>query len=194
LRLLGLTEYDKICFIDADQLIVAPLEDVFDDVASNITQTLDQPEQLQDDEPPLPINYVFGSCPDTFSADHTIPPAEDDYLNAGFYVFQPSMAMFDYYTGLLRIENRFEGRFPEQDLFNYAHRRDGNMPWRSLDYKWNTKWPTGRDFEAGVRSFHGKYFDSKKKHDPGLRKIWIDRLEELEAFHEERDKESGATA
>ncbi|KAK3942117.1 glycosyltransferase [Diplogelasinospora grovesii] len=108
-------------------------------------------------EPPLPSDYGFASRPDTFGPDHAAPPEERDYLNAGFYVFQPSSLLFEYYMGLFHIENRFNGGFPEQDLFNYAHRRSSNMPWRSLQWTWNVNHSTVRDYEAGVKSFHAKY-------------------------------------
>lgn len=187
IRLFALTDYDKICFIDADQLVMAPLDGVFDDPATNITQTLHLEDQVMSDEPPLPPDYVFASRPDTFGADHTIPPDERDYLNAGFYVFRPSQPVFEYYIGLLQVENKFSGRFPEQDMFNYAHRRSGNMAWRPLEWRWNVNWPTVRDYKAGVKSFHGKYWDKKRGNDPTLTNIWDERMDVLEKFYRERE-------
>ncbi|KAH8880884.1 nucleotide-diphospho-sugar transferase [Thozetella sp. PMI_491] len=184
LRLFALTEYDKICFIDADHLITAPLDGVFLDPATNTTQTFEKTEAVLNDEPTLPPSYMFASRPDTWGPNHDVPPREDDYLNAGFFVFRPSEALLDYYLGVLEIENRFPGKFFEQDLFNYAHRREGNMPWRSLQPTWNVNWPTGKDYDAGVRSFHGKYWDPKRKHDPFLLKNWQERMVALRAFYD----------
>ena len=108
-------------------------------------------------------------------------------INSGFYVFRPSQPLFDYYMGLMQVEHKFEGRFPEQDMFNYAHRREGNMPWHSLQWTWNVNWPGVRDYEAGIKSFHGKYWDPKRGNDPTLMKMWMENMEVLKAFYRERE-------
>jgi alpha-N-acetylglucosamine transferase len=188
LALFSQTGYDKICFIDADQLVVAPLDGVFEDAATGLTQTQHHQDALREDEPALPQDYIFASRPDRLGPGDTIPPPERDYLNAGFYVFRPSTQLLDYYMGLLQLEDRFDGQFAEQDLFNYAHRREGNMPWRSLHWTWNVNWPSAKDYHAGARSLHGKYWGSRETHDPELWHIWKDRYDDLKAYH--RDKKA----
>lgn len=84
---------------------------------------------------------------------------EQPYLNAGFFVIRPSKDLFAYYESLLRVDGKFDPTFPEQNLLNYAHRRDGPMPWAPLGWRWNMNWPTMADFEGGARSFHAKYWD-----------------------------------
>jgi alpha-N-acetylglucosamine transferase len=188
LRLVELEEYDKICYIDADHLVTAPLDGVFEDPATNTVITLEQPDQVVADEPALPLDYMFAGRPDMFRADHDIPPPEANYLNAGFFVLRPSRALFEYYLGLMQIEGRFGGGFVEQDMFNYAHRRAGNMPWKSLQWQWNVNFPGVRDYKAGVKSFHAKWWDRSKNNDPDLRDIWWDTWESFRKFY--RDKET----
>lgn len=134
------------------------------------------------DEDPTPSTYLFASKVEAWAYEHRIPPlplpavpkpralstpapplGEDEpdppYTNVGFFVMRPSRELFSHYMSILRSPGKFEPRFPEQNLLNYAHRRDGAMPWSRLDWKWNMGFPTMKDFEGGARSFHAKYWD-----------------------------------
>jgi alpha-N-acetylglucosamine transferase len=110
-----------------------------------------------------------------------------DYLNGGFFVFTPSQALFEYYLSLLGLPGRLDPGFMEQNLLNYAHRRDGNMPWKPLWYGWNVNWPTEKDWWGGARSFHAKYFDDDPEHDPFLKAMWREQRAEMEGFYRGRD-------
>ena len=66
--------------------------------------------------------------------------------------------MFNYYLSVLNTPNKFHPEYPEQNLLNYAHRKDGNMPWTQLNYTWNIHHPTKTDLEGGVKSLHEKYW------------------------------------
>ncbi|KAK5141576.1 hypothetical protein LTR04_002549 [Oleoguttula sp. CCFEE 6159] len=151
LRLFELTSYAKICFIDADTLVTKRLDGVFYDEATMLQMTLSNPAELKDDEAPLPRSFMFASKPDAWGYEHAYPPVppESDYLNCGFFVFTPSKELFAYYMSLLAIKDRFYPAFPEQNLLNYAHRKEGNMPWSHLWYGWNMNWPTVKDLEGG---------------------------------------------
>lgn len=183
IRLFQLTQYEKICFIDADMLITAPLDGVFDDPTTDMLRTGQELTQLQDDEAPLPPTYMFAGKPDIFGYNHEIPPPTSDYFNAGFFVFHPSQTLFNYYTSLLKLPGRFDAGFPEQGLLNYAHRREGNMPWTRLNWRWNANWPTMADFRAEVRSFHAKYWDDDPGHDVELREMWWRQWAEMMGFY-----------
>jgi alpha-N-acetylglucosamine transferase len=99
--------------------------------------------------------------------DHPWPPSTDaNYLNCGFIVVTSSRVLFDYFVSLLKLPGRSDIGSPEQNLLNYARRREKNMPWKPLWYGWN--WPTEKDWRGAARSFHAKYWDSDPSHDP----IW----------------------
>lgn len=185
LRLFQLTQYKKICFIDADHLVTGPLDGVFDDPATDLLRTKHEPLAVRSDEKPLPPTYMFAGKPDVFGYEHELPPPQpgSDYLNSGFFVFQPGKMLYEYYIGLLDLEGRFDPSFPEQNLFNYAHRRDGNMPWAPLSWRWNMNWPTIRDYDAGASSFHAKYWDMDPTHDPELKKMWQAQRVEMEGYY-----------
>jgi len=188
LRLFQLTEYQKICFIDADTLVTAPLDGVFTDEATLTQATLGDPTKILEDEGALPRTYMFATHADYFGYDHPYPPSPDlTYLNCGFFVFTPSTTLFNYYISLLGVPGKFDPGFPEQNLLNYAHRRDGNMPWKLLWYGWNVNWPTSRDWRGGARSFHAKYWDGDPSHDPVMKAIWREQRSEMEGFWRGRE-------
>jgi alpha-N-acetylglucosamine transferase len=188
LRLFTMTEWSKILFIDADNLVTAPLDRVFYDEATLTQSTLADPEAIKDDEAPLPGTYMLATHAYFFGFDHPFPPETDgDYLNCGFFVFTPSQALFNYYLSLLKLPSRFDPGFPEQNLLNYAHRRDGNMPWKPLWYGWNVNFPTEKDWRGGARSFHEKYRDDDPSHDPFLQAMWREQRAEMEGFYRGRD-------
>ncbi|KAF2168994.1 glycosyltransferase family 8 protein [Zasmidium cellare ATCC 36951] len=188
LRLFQLTDYAKICYIDADTLVTGPLDGVFFDEATLTQATLPNPAEIKDDESPLPRTYMFAAHADYWGYDHPFPPPADmNYLNCGFFVLTPSLMLFDYYMSVLNIPGRFDPGFMEQNLLNYAHRREGNMPWKPLWYGWNVNWATEKDWRGGGRSFHAKFWDSDPSHDPVLKGLWKEKRAEMEGFFRGRD-------
>ncbi|KAK0889439.1 hypothetical protein LTR91_026278 [Friedmanniomyces endolithicus] len=173
LRLFQLVQYAKILFVDANTLVKKPLDSVFHDEGTLTQATGMNPEKIQQDEGVLPRTYMFATHGDLQGYDHSyLQDPNLDYSNCGFFVFTPSKVLFDYYLSLLKLPGRFDTGFPEQILLNYAHRRDGNMPWKPLWYGWNVNWPTERDWRGGAHSFHAKYWDGDPSHDPVLMAIW----------------------
>lgn len=188
LRLWQMVEWQKICFIDADTLVTGNLDGVFWDEATLTQATGADPAAILEDEGPLPRTYMFATHADSFGYEHEWPPPQDlSYLNCGFFVFTPSVKMFEYYTSLLAVEGKFDAGFPEQNLLNYAHRRDGNMPWQLLWYGWNVNWPTARDWRGGARSFHAKYWDGDPSHDPVMKAMWREQRAEMEGYWRGRE-------
>ncbi|USW57468.1 Putative glycosyl transferase, family 8, nucleotide-diphospho-sugar transferase [Septoria linicola] len=188
LRLFQLVDYSKILFIDADTLVTAPLDGVFFDESTLTQGTKDIPGATKDDEAEMPRTYMFATHSDYWGYDHPYPPPTDlSYLNCGFFIFTPSLQLFDYYMSLLGLPGRFDPGFPEQNLLNYAHRQDGNMPWKPLWYGWNVNWPTAKDWRGGARSFHAKYWDGDPSHDPVLKAIWKEQRAEMQGFYRGRD-------
>lgn len=190
LRMFEMTEWSKILYIDADHLVTGSLDGVFFDEAAQTQATGANGAQVAGDEAPLPRTYMLAAHGDFFGYDHPWPPPTDStYMNAGFFIFAPSRVLFDYYVSILHIEGRFDPGYMEQSLLNYAHRREGNMPWKPIWYGWNANWPTSKDWRGGARSFHSKYWDGDTSHDPLLKSLWREQRAEMEGFY--RGREAG---
>ena len=75
----------------------------------------------------------------------------------------------------------------EQNLLNYAHRRDRPTPWRDFDYRWTSTYPTYKEYELGAAGLHEKYW----REDRGdawlgqdkLREMWLRDREDMEGFY-----------
>ncbi|RMZ16218.1 hypothetical protein D0862_01319 [Hortaea werneckii] len=164
LRLWELTEYERICFLDGDTILTDTMDGIFEDAAAAMQESGQDQEATEADEAAVPNTYVFAGVPEP-KMQHHYPPSEKEgdwyninYLNAGFFVLQPSQELLSYYTSLTTLEDRFDPHLPEQNLLNYAHRREGNMPWKQLDSKWNMHYPSMDDLEGGVVSLHEKWW------------------------------------
>lgn len=60
---------------------------------------------------------------------------------------------------MLAPTEKFNPELPEQPIFNYAHRREANMPWQTLDIQWNMHMVQGmEDILGGVASVHVKWW------------------------------------
>jgi alpha-N-acetylglucosamine transferase len=110
------------------------------------------------DEALQPDEYVFASNARSGGYDHPLPPPMGNNLKAGILVFQPSIELFNCYVSLTtpETEKRFNGRYPEQGLGSYAHRRDGNMPWQQLDWRWNMNHACYNDIVSDIASVYSK--------------------------------------
>ncbi|KAK0270522.1 hypothetical protein LTR35_014058 [Friedmanniomyces endolithicus] len=181
----------KILFVDANTLITKPLDSVFHDEGTLTQASGTNPDTIKQDEGALPRTYMFSTNGDVQGYDHPYPPDPNlDYSNCGFFVFTPSNVLFDYYLTLLKLPGRFDTGFPEQSLLNYAHRRDGNMPWKPLWHGWNVNWPTEKNWRGGAHSFHAKYSDGDPSHDPVLKAIWKEQRAEMEGYYSGREEAS----
>jgi len=167
LRLWELTQFERICFLDSDTNLNRPLDGIFADPAVVLHETLPRGDMTNSDEAPLPATYVFAGQPE-MNASHHYPPSvaghdylNIEYLNAGFFVIQPSLQLLNHYLSIMRIPGRFNPQTPEQNMLNYAHRSEatgGNMPWKVLDTQWNIHYPTLADLAGGVASMHEKWW------------------------------------
>lgn len=154
-----LVQYERILLMDTDVVVVRPIDDIF---TSKEVKTLRHNKHnasaIVDDEPPQPEKYLFAATCNR-GRKHTFPVTMCDNANAGFVVLAPSLEMYDYYLGVMALDGRFDGTFPEQNLWNYIHRWDGgNMPWVQLGDAWNIVVGNWEDYEAGMRSFHEKFW------------------------------------
>ncbi|KAH8687567.1 nucleotide-diphospho-sugar transferase [Tricladium varicosporioides] len=190
LRLFELEKYDRILFLDADTFLLKPIDGIFADPGASLHRTLSQAE-LKSDEGKMPETYLFASNSEVQHTTHIYPPIPISYFNAGFFLLRPSTQLFNYYISLFGLKgDRFDTRYPEQNLFNYAHRQSGNMPWSRLSHIWNIVLPNMRDVKMGVKSVHAKCWGEGNELQPlpeGLRKMWWSKKEEMERFYLKRE-------
>lgn len=181
LRMLELTQFEKVLFMDADMYIADRMDGIFTDPTTELLAP--KPELAVEDEGPLPKSYIFSAQQYMEGRVHPYPPPTGDYFSGGFFLCQPSIAMFKYYLTIAKITDRFNSNAMEQGLLNYAHRREGPMPWTDIYYKWTTTWPSMKEYEAGAHSLHEKWWDEKLFLDLDLRKLWYIARGEMEGYH-----------
>ena len=181
LRMLELIQFEKVLFMDADMYITERMDGIFTDPTTD--RLTPMPDLAVEDEGPLPTSYIFSAQQYMEGRAHPYPPPAGDYFSGGFFLCQPSIAMFNYYLTIAKIKDRFNSNAMEQGLLNYAHRRDGPMPWTEIYYKWTTTWPSMKEYEAGAHSLHEKWWDEKIALDPDLRKLWYMARGEMEGYY-----------
>lgn len=86
------------------------------------------------------------------------PPERNGVLNAGFVVIRPSEAMFDHYIRVVSIEGRTKTDAPENNLWEYVHRKSANMPFTELKGTWVMNSPIYEDYVKGIAAVHEKWF------------------------------------
>lgn len=192
MNLASMTGYDKICFIDADTMIYDRMDGIFSDPATDVRWTGNNTKETAKNEAPLPAQYMFAAMLERGSQKHAIPPKPEAWdkkgINAGFFCLHPSQTIFEYYLSVLAAKGKFYSFFPEQNMLNLVHRPKGNMPWAHLKWDWNTKDAGPRDMDAGVKSFHGKWWMKEKavlfeKVWPEFNRIWVHQQRQMEAYY-----------
>jgi len=186
LHVFELVQYEKILLLDADHVIVKPLDGVFDDPATDILSNLGKQENVRDDEGQQPTKYMMAGNSGPYEADHPYPAPRGDRLNAGFVVLHPSLDVYKYYMRVANIEGRFPGGSPEQDLWNYVHARNGNMPWKQVNPDFTANTPIFNDYVNGIASFHEKYWGCGR--DRRLRDVLLRSRWKMEGYFDARDK------
>lgn len=192
-----LNKFSRVLFMDVDTVLLKPLDGVFDDPASQFQPIF--PDQLPADEEPLPSSYVLASMPET-SGQHESPPSIEnggftnvEYFNAGFFVFSPHPKLFKHFNSIMAASNRFDPKYPEQNLLNYAHRRNGTAPWQQFRGDWNVRFPMADDFTKGqIVSFHDKWWAPEGFGGPVIRPYYEKVRSETESFFNDRTDVLGA--
>lgn len=189
LHIFTLTQFDKVLLLDTDVVVARRLDGVFADPATETLANRGQPDRIAADEASQPTQYMFAANSGPYNPIHVYPTRRGGKINAGFVVVRPDLAMFQHYKSVAAIKDRFNPSSPEQNLMNYIHRRDGNMPWTQLDPDWTTNCPNDSDLQGGVASFHEKYWTYSK--DKNLRDMmWRSRWN-MEGFWEAAEHLSG---
>lgn len=188
LRLLEMTQYDRLLFIDADTLIRSPLDGIFTDLDVHRPAHTLTSRQKKTDEAPLPTQYMFAARSNnefTGRRNHPFPPLSSESFSAGFWIAAPSHELFAYLLSVMQHYRRFNPHTMEQSLLNYAFRRNGPMPWREIHYKWSATWPSYRDVEGGVATLHEKFWTTGPKE---LREMWWEQKRRMEQYHAQQGR------
>ncbi|KAK7724844.1 hypothetical protein SLS57_004115 [Botryosphaeria dothidea] len=189
LRLLQMTQYARVLFLDADTLLTAPIDPIFHErpSARPAPTRLSLVREIKPDEAPVPAHYVFCARSDNDLAgrrDHAFPPAQTETFSAGFWLAAPSLELFELLMSATRHWRRFDPHTMEQGLLNYVFRKSGAMPWQELHYRWSATWPSEKDLEGGVVSLHEKL--GMEGPPEKLRLMWFGLLQEMREFYAER--------
>ena len=94
--------------------------------------------------------------------------------------------MFEYYISVLNIEGPFDTSMMEQNLLNYAHRRDRLMLWRDFDYRWTSTYPMYKEYELGAAALHEKYW-REDRGDAWLGQVKLRDREDMEGVYAAMD-------
>ncbi|KAF2842748.1 glycosyltransferase family 8 protein [Patellaria atrata CBS 101060] len=173
LRLLQMVEYELVLFIDADTLIVKPVDGIFEelDVGAPQRTLFERSREVKRDEEKLPASYVFAAHSDNAfmgEREHQVPPGKTPIFSAGFWVAAPSEELF----------KSFDPHTIEQSLLNYAFRREDATPWIELDWRWSATWPSKKDLMGGVATLHEKFWKTGPEE---LMKLY-DKRKDMEEF------------
>lgn len=72
LRVWEMTQYDRICLIDGDTVLMENIDGVFDDPAVKTRTSLSKPEAIKDDEAPQPSEYAIASTAEPSMSSHAL--------------------------------------------------------------------------------------------------------------------------
>ncbi|TIA28139.1 nucleotide-diphospho-sugar transferase [Aureobasidium pullulans] len=165
LRAWELTQFSRVAFFDSDMILNRCMDDVFQDPGSSFVPSFPD-RSIAEDEGRVPESYVLATVGEV-NPFHNYPPRaekgdfkDENYFNAGFFLFAPDHDMFRHFTTLMELQGRFDPRYPEQNLLNYAYRREGKMPWQNINSTWNIRFPSIQDKDAGVASLHDKFWSA----------------------------------
>jgi len=176
-----MTQYEKVLFLDSDMYVNKRMDGIFTDETTKplpVKQTL-----ASEDEGTIPEAYIFSAQTYLGGRQHDYPYPPGNHFSGGFFVVQPSITMSNSNLSITKIAGRFNSNAMEQGLLNYAHRKDGPMPWSEIYYRWTTNWPSPKEFQAGAASLHEKWWDDKITLDPALRQLWFDARADMYTFH-----------
>ncbi|KAK4692320.1 hypothetical protein P7C71_g4859, partial [Lecanoromycetidae sp. Uapishka_2] len=188
LRMLELTQYEKLLFMDSDMVLAKRMDSIFDD-PTTATQTPNAGLAVED-EAPLPKEYIFSAQTYMAQRDHPWPMPPGDSFSGGFFLLRPSISMFNYYMKIASIPERFDSFAMEQGLLNYAHRKDGPMPWQEINYEYVTAWPSMKQVSAGAHALHEKFWDHSIEMDEELRDMWIMAKGAMLGYYEHKEAEA----
>ena len=187
LRVFEMIEYKRILFMDADILINGRIDKIFEESeVVTLAPTLNRKGEKKWGESQLPAQWLFAARSDnafTGEREHPTPPLQTPNFSAGFFLVAPDRQVFEHLLSVMAIFRRFDPFTMEQSLLNYVFRREGNMPWRELHWKWSATWPNEKDVEMDVVTLHEKLWKTGPQQ---LKDMWNRKKGEMLNFHDKR--------
>ncbi|KAJ5094009.1 hypothetical protein N7456_009870 [Penicillium angulare] len=150
--------YDKLLFMDASTVLTHPIDKIFDDLSAVPTTVEHSFQATSEDDSLLPKKFVMVASPVVATGSDSSDSAQESasFCN-GLFMYSPSTDLFQYYRGLLGQSGLFDMNEEGHDLLNYAHRRGGPMPWKSLHGSWYLNWPGDNDLNGKTPLLHTKW-------------------------------------
>ncbi|OAL38462.1 hypothetical protein AYO20_02111 [Fonsecaea nubica] len=154
-----LTQFEKVLLMDLDIVLFKPLDAIFEEPETDIQDNLGMENQTKDDEGPQPQRYLLAADSSPIGSDkHPWPAPRSKALNAGFMVLHPSEEMLAHYLRIGSIDGRTPMLAPENNLLEYVHRPDGNMPYSQIQHYWVMNHPVFDDYKHGIAAVHEKWW------------------------------------
>lgn len=177
LNALQLVQYEKILLFDSDVVIFKRLDRLFHEPETEIQTNLNNPANIRSDEAKQPQKYLMAADTGPVGGEkHEYPAPRNGVLNAGFVMLHPSMDVFNHYISVASIEGRTAGAALENNLWEYVHRSDGNMPFSKIKPTWIMNHAVYNDWESGIAAVYEKWFrnslSDKKLRDVLLAARW----------------------
>ncbi|KAG9664132.1 nucleotide-diphospho-sugar transferase, partial [Aureobasidium melanogenum] len=196
LRAWEFVQYEKVAFLDGDFILNRCMDGMFDDPATE-PAPLVKTNMLPEDEGHLPETYVLATVAEA-NPFHKYPPKAENndykdpnYFNAGFFIFKPDVKLFSHFQKILTLKGRFDPKYMEQNLLNYAFRREGQMPWIEMEGSWHIRFPSVHDKESGVASMHDKWWSAHM--DKKLQPYYDSIRWKMEGYYEARNESVSAS-
>lgn len=177
LNVFHLTQFSKVLLLDSDIVVFKRLDGIFSEPETTIQENRGVAENALPDEGSQPTRYLMAADSSPLGGDnHPYPAPRSGILNAGFVVIHPSEQVLSHYLTVASIEGRTPGTAPENNLWEYIHRVDGNMPFTPIQTHWVMNHPVFGDVESGIAAVHEKWFRNsivdKRLRDVLLRSRW----------------------
>lgn len=148
--------YEKVLFIDANTVLTRPVDKIFDDPGSSPVMVDHASQESLGEANQLPEHFVMAGSP----VMEGVSDSDEASIAfcSGLFLYSPSPLMFNYYQSLLGHSEPSQPVGNQgEDLLNYAHRREGPVPWQSLRGSWYLHQPEDRDLKGKYSSMHVKW-------------------------------------
>ena len=146
-----LIQYDLVCIIESDMVIMKPIDDIFDLRA------------------PAVLTYYNGNAMINSNYEIKINPTkalikckQRGRLNGGVMLIKPSKTMFDTYKKKIAEEVKRSAIYPNETLFEHVNPVYYNMPIRYNFSHFLTKYDIGREYGMKPEDIYVFHFNETK--------------------------------